>query len=105
MGQSTSTAAISDRRDASLSHRSKPRSTALISSMHDDEAEEPNGSFDGLSDYISDLPDKCLACIFQSKASSSCALLRLIYVNLWSLCLGLESKFELTCSSILQDNI
>ncbi|GKV10277.1 hypothetical protein SLEP1_g21668 [Rubroshorea leprosula] len=70
MGQSTSTAAISGRRDVSLSHRSKSKSTTLISTMHDDEAEEPNGSFDGLSDYISDLPDECLACIFQSLSTT-----------------------------------
>ncbi|GKV04563.1 hypothetical protein SLEP1_g16713 [Rubroshorea leprosula] len=70
MGQSASTAAISGRRDSSLSHRSKSKSTALILPMQDDEAEEHDGSLDGSSDYISDLPDECLACVFQSLNTS-----------------------------------
>ncbi|KAG8632655.1 F-box protein At1g47056 [Manihot esculenta] len=68
MGQSSSTAAVLSRRESNLSHRSKAKSTALISPM---QAEEPSDFFmnDVELDYISNLPDECLACIFQSLSS------------------------------------
>ncbi|KAF9668526.1 hypothetical protein SADUNF_Sadunf14G0012700 [Salix dunnii] len=69
MGQSASTALITSRRDSiHSSHRSKSKFTAPIISMQVEEqtefvfCEEP--------DYISDLPDECLACIFQSLNSA-----------------------------------
>jgi|UniRef100_A0A2N9H582 hypothetical protein len=71
MGQSSSTAAISSRREINHSHRSKPKSTALISPMlHIEDNEDYQGIIDGCDpDYISELPDECLACIFQSLSS------------------------------------
>lgn len=68
MGQSASTAAISSRREFNHSQRYKSKSTAVISPMHADEssAELPDGT---AYDYISNLPDECLACIFQSLSS------------------------------------
>ncbi|XWS14747.1 hypothetical protein CRYUN_Cryun35bG0034800 [Craigia yunnanensis] len=67
MGQSVSTAKLTSRRDCNHSQRSKLKSTALICPMQAEEAEELDRiSIDGLSDFISDLPDDCLACIFLS---------------------------------------
>ncbi|KAF2309776.1 hypothetical protein GH714_005047 [Hevea brasiliensis] len=68
MGQASSTVAVLSRRESNHSHRSKAKSTALISPM---QAEEPSDflSNDGEPDYISDLPDECLSCIFQSLSS------------------------------------
>ncbi|OMO78861.1 hypothetical protein CCACVL1_14054 [Corchorus capsularis] len=68
MGQSASTAKLTSRRDCNHSQRSKLKSTSLICPMQiAEEAEEiDRRSLDGLSDFISDLPDECLACIFQS---------------------------------------
>ncbi|KAK6256545.1 hypothetical protein QUC31_000004 [Theobroma cacao] len=67
MGQSASTAKLTSRRDCYHSQRSKSKSTALICPMQAEEAEDlDRRSIDGLSDFISDLPDECLACIFQS---------------------------------------
>uniref|UniRef100_A0A2P2KK77 F-box domain-containing protein n=1 Tax=Rhizophora mucronata TaxID=61149 RepID=A0A2P2KK77_RHIMU len=68
MGQSTSTAAVRSRRESDHSHRPKPKSTVFVSPM---QAEEWNdsGFIDGARDYISELPDECLACIFQSLGS------------------------------------
>lgn len=66
MGQSASTAAV----PSSHSHRLKARTTALISPMQGDETDAPQIiTIDGVSDYISDLPDECLAFIFQSLSS------------------------------------
>ncbi|KAI4316671.1 hypothetical protein L6164_024627 [Bauhinia variegata] len=71
MGQSASTAAIACRRESSHSHRSKTGSTALVSPMLADvNTESSNEGIDGGPDYISDLPDECLACIFQSLGSA-----------------------------------
>ncbi|XP_021903441.1 F-box protein At1g47056-like [Carica papaya] len=65
MGQSASTAAIPSRD----THRSKSKSTAIISPM-DAEGSESSGEItDGPPDYMRDLPDDCLACIFQSLSS------------------------------------
>lgn len=69
MGQSTSMAAITSRRESNQSHRSKAKSTALISPMHTDDIEDFEWIADGGPDYISELPDECLACIFQSLGS------------------------------------
>ncbi|XP_057973696.1 F-box protein At1g47056-like [Malania oleifera] len=69
MGQSASTAGISSglsRRDNCHSHRSKAKTAALISPMLAEERDEFQGIIDGVSDHISDLPDECLACVFQS---------------------------------------
>ncbi|KAK9270563.1 hypothetical protein L1049_026144 [Liquidambar formosana] len=69
MGQSASTAAVpsrSSRRDINHSHCSKNKSTALSSPMHTEEKDEFLVIIvDEVSDYTSDLPDECLACIFQ----------------------------------------
>ncbi|KAF8410117.1 hypothetical protein HHK36_002639 [Tetracentron sinense] len=68
MGQSSSTAGIPsglNRSENNPSHRTKNRSTAVISPM---DAEEKAGIVGG-RDYISELPDDCLACIFQSIGS------------------------------------
>ncbi|KAB2619431.1 F-box protein [Pyrus ussuriensis x Pyrus communis] len=65
MGQSSSAAANSSRRDSNNhSHRSKSKATAAISPMLQAD-EERSGIVDVASDLISDLPDECLACIFQ----------------------------------------
>ena len=70
MGQSVSTAKLTSRRDCNHSQRLKSKSTALICPMQAEEAEElDRSSIDGLLDFISDLPDDCLACIFQSLSS------------------------------------
>ncbi|XVE94958.1 hypothetical protein REPUB_Repub02eG0054700 [Reevesia pubescens] len=67
MGQSVSAAKLTSRRDCNHSQRSKLKSAALICPMQTEEADElDRSSIDGLSDFISDLPDECLACIFQS---------------------------------------
>ncbi|XP_050364123.1 F-box protein At1g47056-like [Argentina anserina] len=65
MGQSASAVATSSRRENHHSHRSKSKATALISPMlvPDDSSGEV---LDSATDYISDLPDGCLACIFHS---------------------------------------
>ncbi|KAH8487990.1 hypothetical protein H0E87_023893 [Populus deltoides] len=66
MGQSASTALITSRRDSnrSSSHRSKSKFTVPIIPMQVEEQTE--FIFCEGPDYISDLPDECLACIFQS---------------------------------------
>ncbi|XP_022715225.1 F-box protein At1g47056-like [Durio zibethinus] len=66
MGQSFSTAKLTSRRDCNHSQRSKSKSTAIICPMQVEEAEElDRRNINGLSDFISDLPDECLAFIFQ----------------------------------------
>ncbi|KAL4333586.1 hypothetical protein GQ457_07G025170 [Hibiscus cannabinus] len=66
MGQAVSTAKLTSRRDCNRSQLSKSKSTALISPMQTEKAEVlERSSIDGLSDFISDLPDECLAYIFQ----------------------------------------
>lgn len=70
MGQSASTGAapsLSIRRD-SFSHRSKNRSTTVIPSMRVEDGEHCV-DVDGVAEYISELPDECLAFIFQSLGS------------------------------------
>ncbi|MBA0693467.1 hypothetical protein Goari_003839 [Gossypium aridum] len=62
MGQSVSSAKLTSRRDCNHSQRSYSKSAVLISPMKTEEAEV----IDELSDFISDLPDECLACVFQS---------------------------------------
>ncbi|GAV83979.1 F-box-like domain-containing protein/LRR_6 domain-containing protein [Cephalotus follicularis] len=63
MGQTVSTAAIASRRDFNR-YNTKP--TALISQTQPEETEEMDDIIiPGASDYISDLPDECLASIFQ----------------------------------------
>ncbi|XP_065881454.1 F-box protein At1g47056-like [Euphorbia lathyris] len=69
MGQSSSSAAVLSRRDSNHSHRSKPKLTAVVSPMQVEESCEFD-IIDGSLDYISDLPDECLACIFQSLSSA-----------------------------------
>ncbi|EXB56509.1 F-box protein [Morus notabilis] len=70
MGQSASTAAVPSSRESSHNHRLKAKSTALISPMQGDETDAPQVSTtNGVSDYISDLPDECLAFVFQSLSS------------------------------------
>ncbi|MBA0705953.1 hypothetical protein Golax_018101 [Gossypium laxum] len=67
MGQSVSAAKLRNRRDWNHRQRSKPKSTALICPMQAEETEElERSNTDGSADFISDLPDECLACIFQS---------------------------------------
>ncbi|KAE8679902.1 F-box protein [Hibiscus syriacus] len=67
MGQSLSAAKLRSRRDWDQRQRSKPKSTSLICPMQAEEAEErERSSIDGSSDFISNLPDECLASIFQS---------------------------------------
>ncbi|CAK9144201.1 unnamed protein product [Ilex paraguariensis] len=77
MGQSVSTAsgALLSRRESNYSHRSKLRSTAVTSPMESQDSE----SFDyaEFSDFISHLPDDCLACAFQylgSRDRKRCSL-------------------------------
>ncbi|KAJ7966575.1 F-box protein [Quillaja saponaria] len=70
MGQSSSTAGIPCRRESNQSRRSKIKSTALVSPMIAEETEEfRQVIIDGSPDYISDIPDECLASIFQSLSS------------------------------------
>lgn len=70
MGQSASTAAVPSGRESNHhSYRSKTKSTPLISPMQAEETAGFQGTSDGVSDYISDLPDECLACIFHSLGS------------------------------------
>lgn len=68
MGQSASTAAVpsgSSRRDINHSHRSKNKLTDPIYPMDDEEKDESHWAIaDVAFDYISELPDECLACIF-----------------------------------------
>lgn len=77
MGQAASTATVAaNRRESLQGNRSinstkNNRSTALVSPMvagEDDDVLDPvdGGSGGGTSDYISDLPDECLAIVFQS---------------------------------------
>ncbi|KAF3446613.1 hypothetical protein FNV43_RR11793 [Rhamnella rubrinervis] len=69
MGQSASTAAVPSCRESNHSHRSKTKSTSLISPMYSEDNDGFQGIIDGVVDYISELPDECLACIFQSLGS------------------------------------
>ncbi|GMI82661.1 VIER F-box proteine 1 [Hibiscus trionum] len=67
MGQALSTVKLTSRRDCNRCQLSKSKTTALISPMQNEEAEElERSSVDGLSNFISVLPDECLACIFHS---------------------------------------
>ncbi|KAK2398623.1 F-box protein SKIP2 [Trifolium repens] len=79
MGQAASTATVAaNRRESLQGNRSilstkTTRSTALVSPMvvgEDDDVLDPvdgdGGSGGGIYDYISDLPDECLAIVFQS---------------------------------------
>ncbi|KAL4272825.1 hypothetical protein GQ457_13G009000 [Hibiscus cannabinus] len=67
MGQSVSTAKLRSRRDWDHRQQSKPKSTPLICPMQAEAAGElERTSIDVSLDFISDLPDECLACIFQS---------------------------------------
>ncbi|KAK4277441.1 hypothetical protein QN277_015441 [Acacia crassicarpa] len=73
MGQAASAAAIPCRRQTSHSHRStsKSRSTPFISPMlFNGRHESPNEAIQSVPDYTSELPDECLACIFQSLNSA-----------------------------------
>ncbi|XP_028772585.1 F-box protein At1g47056 [Neltuma alba] len=71
MGQATSTPAIACRRQNSHGSRSKTRSTALVSPMLADDCDDSfHEVVDSVPDFISDLPDECLACIFQSLSSA-----------------------------------
>ncbi|XP_040997521.1 F-box protein At1g47056-like [Juglans microcarpa x Juglans regia] len=71
MGQSTSTAAILGRREINQSDTSsKTKSMSLIYPMHVEDTGGYEGMIDGGGpDYISTLPDECLACIFHSLGS------------------------------------
>ncbi|XAR61923.1 hypothetical protein NMG60_11016476 [Bertholletia excelsa] len=70
MGQTASTAAASSRRESNHSHRFKHRSTAPIPPMPAGEDDSLNEVIeDVVTDYISNIPDECLACIFQSLSS------------------------------------
>ncbi|CAN1163929.1 Putative F-box/LRR-repeat protein 8 [Linum perenne] len=71
MGQSSSIAAVVSRRDSNLtSHRFKFKSSFSTSpSLKGDESYDVFVGFESL-DYISDLPDECLASIFQSLSSA-----------------------------------
>lgn len=64
MGQSASAAAVISRREPNNSHRFKSKFTAVISPIQNDENDAKH--VDEAADYISNLPDECLACIFQS---------------------------------------
>ncbi|KAL6317327.1 hypothetical protein AAG906_030080 [Vitis piasezkii] len=71
MGQSASTSAISSgssRRGSNHPHRSRSKSMVQIPSMQVEENVQFRQIDEDL-DYISDLPDECLACIFQSLGS------------------------------------
>ncbi|XP_028793649.1 F-box protein At1g47056-like [Neltuma alba] len=73
MGQAASAAAITCRRQTSHSHcsASKSRSPPFISPMLFTESHEsPNEVIHAVPDHISELPDECLACIFQSLSSA-----------------------------------
>ncbi|KAI9118567.1 hypothetical protein K1719_010899 [Acacia pycnantha] len=71
MGQAASTPAIACRRQNSHSSRSKTRSTALVSPVLADDCDDSRHEVaDSVPDFISDLPDECLACIFQSLSSA-----------------------------------
>ncbi|KAM6543043.1 hypothetical protein CsatB_007490 [Cannabis sativa] len=69
MGQSASTAAVPSCRENNHSHRLKFKPTALISPMQAEETDAWQVTIDGFADYISDLPEECLAVIFQSLGS------------------------------------
>ncbi|KAF7830593.1 F-box protein [Senna tora] len=73
MGQASSTAAIPCRRETIRTQRSssKSRSTHVVSPMLPGENHEsPLEVIHEDADYISHLPDECLACIFQSLGSA-----------------------------------
>ena len=83
MGQSVSSAAVASRRERDPGHlsvnTSKTRSTALITPMAgyssgagEDESENRRGEAvtDETTDYISDLPNECLASVFQFLSSA-----------------------------------
>ncbi|CAN0922394.1 Putative F-box/LRR-repeat protein 8 [Linum grandiflorum] len=72
MGQSSSTAAVVSRRDSNLSHRFKYKSSLSSASPPPTKGEDAGGEFMVFEapDYISDLPDECLACVFQSLSSA-----------------------------------
>ncbi|KAI3916027.1 hypothetical protein MKW98_004468 [Papaver atlanticum] len=71
MGQSSSTISGSNRNNNSI-HRTKYKSTAIIAPIQAEEKSDDNDInvtlFDS-PDIISELPDECLACIFQSLGS------------------------------------
>ncbi|CAI8613992.1 unnamed protein product [Vicia faba] len=69
MGQAASTAAVVNRRERHTNTAKTTRSTSLVSPMNatgedDEDIIDPVNR--GISDYISDLPDECLAIVFQS---------------------------------------
>ncbi|KAL2318503.1 hypothetical protein Fmac_032379 [Flemingia macrophylla] len=81
MGQSASSAAVASRREREQGHRSanasKARSAASVSPMasssageHDSENLSGEAATDGITDYISDLPNECLASVFQFLGSA-----------------------------------
>ncbi|XP_054794068.1 F-box protein At1g47056-like [Prosopis cineraria] len=73
MGQAASAAAVPCLRQTNHTHRStsKSRSTAFISPMlFNENHESPYEVIHTVPDYISELPDECLACIFQSLSSA-----------------------------------
>ncbi|XP_057423435.1 F-box protein At1g47056-like [Lotus japonicus] len=79
MGQASSTAAVACRRENCQANRSgsisKTRSTASVSPMlaAEEDADVNRGGravVEGKTDYISDLPDECLAVVFQSLSSA-----------------------------------
>ncbi|KAE8672578.1 Detected protein of confused Function [Hibiscus syriacus] len=98
MGQLVSSVKLRSRRDWNHCQRSKPKSTALICLMQAEEAEElDRSSIDGTSDFISDLPDGCLACIFQSLSSGDrkrCSL-----VCRWWLVIEGQSHYRLSLNA------
>lgn len=73
MGQTASTTVVPSRRETDHNHRSRHRSTVSISPMHATENESQLHDViiddDVFSDYISNLPDECLASIFMSLGS------------------------------------
>lgn len=70
MGQSGSKVAIPSYRSFSQGHRSKSKSSALISPVLSERTDDYDVVNDSdYVDYISNLPDECLACIFQSLGS------------------------------------
>lgn len=81
MGQSASSAAVASRRERDQGHRSvnvsKTRSAASVSPMvtysageEDSENLSVEAVTDGIADYISDLPNECLASVFQFLGSA-----------------------------------
>ncbi|KAK4266215.1 hypothetical protein QN277_027170 [Acacia crassicarpa] len=69
---------------------SKTRSTALVSSVLADDCDVSRHEVaDSIPDFISDLPDECLACIFQSSSVFS------LSASLWVCSLNRSSLLAL----------